>query len=163
MVSGQIHATTDLPPEKDSRLTDGRLGTRICLNAVEKRKFLHRWESNPGRPARTRLLYRLSNPDSNSWRIITIFWTVFLQFQVHASSGRHTELPVLRSVPITACNTLLCFFLHCRGKVFLSDYALMFHVNFRLVWALILFTYQCTIGQRFITILCHKKLCISCV
>jgi hypothetical protein len=69
----------------------------------------------------------------NAWAIptpipdtVTISWIVFLQFQVHASSGRHTELPVLWSVPITADCTLLCCLLRCLGNVFLSDHAAIF-------------------------------------
>jgi hypothetical protein len=36
------------------------------LDDVEKRKFLHIRESKPGRPARSKSLYRLNYPDSPS-------------------------------------------------------------------------------------------------
>jgi hypothetical protein len=38
---------------------------RAGLNAVEQRKILHCRISNPGRPARSQSLYRLSYPDSS--------------------------------------------------------------------------------------------------
>jgi hypothetical protein len=46
------------------------VGPRVGLDAVENRKILHCREANPGHPARSPSLYRLSYPDSNRiWKI----------------------------------------------------------------------------------------------
>jgi hypothetical protein len=39
------------------------VGPRVGLDAVEKRKIFHCWESNPNHSARSPLLFRLSYPD----------------------------------------------------------------------------------------------------
>jgi hypothetical protein len=56
----------------------GWVGPRVGLDAVEKRKILHSWESNPGRAACSPSLYRLSYPNSLfHWCMITkVQWTV---------------------------------------------------------------------------------------
>jgi hypothetical protein len=46
------------------------VGLRVGLDAVEKKKILHCWKSNLGRPAHGLLRYRLSYP--NSFKIILI-------------------------------------------------------------------------------------------
>jgi hypothetical protein len=42
----------------------GWVGPRAAFDSVEKRKIVHCLESNPGRPARSPSLYRLSYPGS---------------------------------------------------------------------------------------------------
>jgi hypothetical protein len=47
----------------DTHWIGGWVGPRVGLDAVGKRKILHCWEANPGRPARSPSLYRLSYPE----------------------------------------------------------------------------------------------------
>jgi hypothetical protein len=66
-VSGQLHARAVLPPGERAPNTHwlgGWVGPRAGLDVVEKTKILHCREANPGHPARSPLLYRLSYPDS---------------------------------------------------------------------------------------------------
>jgi hypothetical protein len=42
----------------------GWLGPSVGLDDVERGEIMHYRETNPGRPARSPSLYRLSNPDS---------------------------------------------------------------------------------------------------
>jgi hypothetical protein len=52
--SGQLHAPAALPPGEKAPATrwiGSWVDPRVGLDAVEKRKFLHCRESNPGRPA----------------------------------------------------------------------------------------------------------------
>jgi hypothetical protein len=67
-VSGQLHAPCRFTLGERAHGTHwigGSVGPRISLDAVEKRQILHFRESNPGRPARSTSLYRLSYPDSS--------------------------------------------------------------------------------------------------
>jgi hypothetical protein len=67
--SDQLHAPAVIPPgERDPRThwIGSWVGPRAGLGAVETRKILHCRELNPGRPARSPLLYRLSYPNSRN-------------------------------------------------------------------------------------------------
>jgi hypothetical protein len=68
-VSGHLQASAALPPEEEPPGTHWIgcwVGPRAGLDAVKKRKTLHCREWNPGRPARSQSLYRLSYPGSYS-------------------------------------------------------------------------------------------------
>jgi hypothetical protein len=62
-LSGQLHAPAALSPEKDpgTHWTGSWVGTKADLDAVDKFVIACPCqESNPGRPARSLSLYRLS-------------------------------------------------------------------------------------------------------
>jgi hypothetical protein len=58
--SSQLHAPAALPPGErasNNHWIGGCRGPRVDLGAVEKRKLLHCWESNPSSPARSLCVY----------------------------------------------------------------------------------------------------------
>jgi hypothetical protein len=65
-VSGQLHALATLPPGLDPPDTHwiGLVGPRGFLDAMEQKTFLPPPETDPGRPLRSRSLYRLGYPGS---------------------------------------------------------------------------------------------------
>jgi hypothetical protein len=65
-MSGQLHA-----PVPGTHCIAGWVGPRAGLEAVE-RKILHCREWNPGRPAGSPSLYRLSYPGSSATELVTI-------------------------------------------------------------------------------------------
>jgi hypothetical protein len=95
-VSGQLHAPVALLRRKSPRYAFDR------LDAVEKVKILHCRESNPGCPARSPSLYRLSYPNSlvssqvlqneNETCVVTVMnftvvWGVATVRRVHSPGG----------------------------------------------------------------------------
>jgi hypothetical protein len=67
------------------------MGLRAGLDAVDKRKIFPYCESNPGRPARSPSLYRLSYPDSFYISLTRINRYVVRLNEIHIS-GRGTIL-----------------------------------------------------------------------
>jgi hypothetical protein len=81
-VSGQLETpTASLPGEiaAGTHLIGGCVGLRIGFDAVENKEILLCRESNPGRPACSPSLYRLSYADSEiKWFIVSFMLTLIL-------------------------------------------------------------------------------------
>jgi hypothetical protein len=70
--SGQLKVPPASPAEKEPPVPAGYgAGWVPEPVAVEKRKPLPCWESNPGLPAQIPSLYRLSYPDSDAGKVYT--------------------------------------------------------------------------------------------
>jgi hypothetical protein len=80
----------------------GLVGPRVSLDAVEKRKIFHFWESNLGRPAHILLLYWLSYP--NPVAVATWTWGLWVCQQImHKLASLCLLVQNLRKIVICVC------------------------------------------------------------
>jgi hypothetical protein len=117
-VSGQLHATAALSPDKNppgTHCVRGQVGPRASLDAVEKRKISCTCrEANSGRSACSVSLYRLSYPGShdNEWGIGVKDGIGLFCCSVLVISRRKWEKPRKSSVSTVGplANFRICFF-----------------------------------------------------